>query len=226
VSATGSLRLCLLAVRVLVAATLAPPLTSCATDPRSTAGVSAPSSPATTGSATTDDVEVVARTDAWRGWPRELWRVVVPVHVAVTNRGDAPLRVARASFALVVEGQRRLAAADPLDVHGVIYEPPPGLPDAGYGPGWSGSDWALQPSQPAPTWYWYTPGGEQFALPTPDMVERALPEGVLDPGRTARGFLYFERPPERTRVVELTVVLVDASSGEPRTRLVVPLGLR
>jgi hypothetical protein len=225
VSATGSLRLSVLAARVLLAATLAPPLIGCATDLRSPAVVSALSSPATAGSATMDDVEVVARTDAWRGWPRDLSRVVVPVHVTVANRGDALLHVARASFALVVEGQQRLAAADPLDVRGVIYEPPPGLPDDGHGPGGPGySDWALQPSAPAAPWDPRV--GEQFALPTPDMLERALPEGVLEPGRTATGFLYFERPPARTRVVEFTVVLVEASSGEPRIRLVVPLGLR
>lgn len=29
-------------------------------------------------------------------------------------------------------------------------------------------------------------------LPTVDMIERALPEGVLDPGRRMSGFLYFE----------------------------------
>ena len=68
--------------------------------------------------------------------------------------------------------------------------------------------------------------GDQFALPTPEMLERALPEGVLEPGRTTSGFLYFERAPAAPARLELTALVVDALSGEPRGTVVVPIESR
>jgi hypothetical protein len=53
----------------------------------------------------------------------------------------------------------------------------------------------------------------------------ALPEGVLAPGRTARGFVYFERPPRGVAQATLTVRLVDAD-GAPLGVVAIPLALR
>jgi hypothetical protein len=221
---TSVLLLGVAVMRVLAVALLGLASIGCAADRHpSSSGTPAP---ARTWSATAADVEVVVIADAWRGWPRDLWRVVTPIHVSITNRGDVPLRVARANFALLVDGRRRLAAADPHDVRGVIYEPPPavwvqtraGLPPPGY------TEWALQPS--APTGSWDPRVGDQFALPTPEMLERALPEGVLEPGRTTSGFLYFERAPAAPARLELTALVVDALSGEPRGTVVVQIESR
>ena len=57
------------------------------------------------------------------------------------------------------------------------------------------------------------------------MLALALPEGVLPPGRTASGFVYFERPPRGVREVTLTARLVDAG-GEPLGVVAIPLALR
>jgi hypothetical protein len=203
--------------RVLGLAVLALASSGCASEPYPVTVSSVSPAFARTRSATAADVEVAVTPDAWHGWPRDLSRVVTPIHVSIANRGDAPLRVVRGNFALLVDGRRRLAAADPNDVRGVIYEPPPAR--IGSEPPGSG-DWALQPGAPAASWDPRV--REQFPLPTPEMLERALPEGVLEPGRTASGFLYFERAAATPRV-ELTAILVDARSGEPRATVAVPL---
>ena len=64
-----------------------------------------------------------------------------------------------------------------------------------------------------------------WELPSPDVLALALPEGVLAPGRTARGFVYFERPPRGVAQATLTLRLVDAD-GEPLGVVAIPLALR
>jgi hypothetical protein len=50
-------------------------------------------------------------------------------------------------------------------------------------------------------------------LPTADMVQRALPEGVLAPGGRAAGFIYFQRLDRDVGTVTLNVEVVDANEG-------------
>jgi hypothetical protein len=195
---------------------------ACASEGRPGLDWNTPPVPGGAGSATVGDVEVSASADAWRGWPRDLWRVVTPIHVVIDNRGAVPLRVLPGNFTLVVDGQRSLAATDPIDVRGVTDEPPPdstgsrfGIPSPGY------ADWALQAG--APTGSGEPQPGEHFPLPTPEMLERALPEGVVEPGQSASGFVYFERPPARAAALALAFRLVNDQDGEPRGRIVVLL---
>ncbi|MBE2253878.1 MAG: hypothetical protein IAE78_30390 [Myxococcus sp.] len=68
-------------------------------------------------------------------------------------------------------------------------------------------------------WHWHVHYAPLYAtwqvpLPTHDMLERALPEGVLQPGGRVSGFLYFQRV-ERESAVTLEVQLVDAESAQP-----------
>jgi hypothetical protein len=182
-----------------------------------------------TGSATSPDVEIVARAGAWRGWPSDLARFVTPIHVTVVNLGAVPVRVSHDDFALTLAGDRQLAAVLPTEVRGTVYQPPPSpLSSAGfmlgadrYGPE---RDWVL----PGSAWNAAADPvarvGEPFALPSPDVLDRALREGVLQPGGTASGFVYFERGP-RAGQVELTARLVDAWTGQGLGRAVVPLTL-
>jgi hypothetical protein len=57
------------------------------------------------------------------------------------------------------------------------------------------------------------------------MLALALPEGVLAPGRTVTGFVYFERPARSVREVTLTWPVVDAS-GQSLGVVRMPLTLR
>ena len=183
-----------------------------------------------TAAAGANGVEVSAATGAWRGRPADLERVVTPIRVSVTNGGATPVRLGATSFALALPSGGRLAAVVPAEVRGVVAGPAPAaLPQAGAalgptrersGPGWAINEPALDPRvdpslDPARGW----------ELPSPDVLALALPEGVLAPGRTARGFVYFERPPRGVAQATLTVRLVDAD-GEPLGVVAIPLALR
>jgi hypothetical protein len=63
-------------------------------------------------------------------------------------------------------------------------------------------------------WYYdrYRPVFRRVELPTGDMVPKALPEGVVDPGGRASGFLYFEEVGDVERA-DFIARLVDASTG-------------
>ena len=181
-------------------------------------------------STTEAGVEVVATTRAWRGWPKDLSRFVTPVHLRLVNRGSVPLRVGYQDFALVPPTGQPLAAVLPQEVRGVTFEPPPaGLPSAGFALGAQGyageSDWVMPGQTLWTSAYPVGRVGEQFALPTPDILIGALREGVLAPGAGISGFVYFERLPPHTESAELTTRLIDASSGEPVGRAVIPLTL-
>ena len=174
------------------------------------------------------DVEIVVRAGAWRGWPADLSRFVTPIHVSLVNRGAAPVRVSHDDFALVASG-RRLPAVLPYEVRGVVHESPPvALPSEGFPPGAAdpsaAPDWALRGPEVAieadPTRV-----GEQFALPSPDVLDRALPEGVVQPGGVASGFVYFERLGAHPGPVDLSARLVDARTGQSVGRAVLPIVL-
>jgi hypothetical protein len=186
--------------------------------------------PERSASATAGGVEVAAAVGAWRGWPAQLDRVVTPVRISVTNHGDAPVRLDATTFGLALAKGARLAAMLPADVRGVVAAPAPAaLPGAGLalgptregsGPGWAINDPALDPRtdptvEPDRTW----------ELPSADMRDLALPEGVLAPGRTASGFVYFERAPRGTGPVTLKWPVVDARSGETVGAIELPLTL-
>lgn len=68
-------------------------------------------------------------------------------------------------------------------------------------------------------WYWDVHYPALYAswpapLPSHDMLEHAVPEGVLQPGGKVSGFLYFQRV-ERESAVTLEVQLVDAETAQP-----------
>lgn len=172
------------------------------------------------------EVEVVARTGAWSGWPADLSRLTTPIHVRVVNRGATPVRVSHDDVALVAGGVR-LPAVLPYEVRGVVYAPPPAaLPSAGFSPDVADSSatphWALRGSATAAE---ADPArvGEQFALPSLDMLDGALPEGVVPPGDEASGFVYFE--PLGAGPAELSVRLIDGRTGQVVGRAVIPITL-
>jgi hypothetical protein len=175
-------------------------------------------------------VEMRATAGAWRGWPSELDRMVTPIRVSLTNGGAVPLRLDVTRFGLALPAGGRLAAVLPADVHGVVVEPPPAaLPAAGAalgptpensGPGWALNEPGLDPHKdPA------LAPGRAWELPSADMLALALPEGVLAPGQTAAGFVYFERAPRGVTEVTLTTPLVEAN-GASLGVLALPLSLR
>jgi hypothetical protein len=184
-----------------------------------------PAAPTEPAVAVVDDVEIAVGGVPWRGWPADLGRIVTPVHVLVVNRGTAPVRVAHEEFALVGADGQRFGAILPTEVRGVVYDPPPAaMPSAGFAPGADViGDWVFR-GQATPSEV--DPGrvGEQFGLPSKDVLERALPEGVVEPSAAASGFVYFERRAgAHAGPVELSARLLDARTGEPLVRAVIPV---
>ena len=69
-------------------------------------------------------------------------------------------------------------------------------------------------------WPWWDNGSYQRwssnwpqTLPSTDMLQRALPDGVLDDGGRISGFVYFQHL-ERERAVDLEFEIHDAESGD------------
>lgn len=178
-------------------------------------------------------VRIVAVAEAWRGYPEDLGSVVTPILVVVENGSARRLGIRYDRFALESPDGRRLVAVPPFAVSGSVsvrvmapyYPPVVGFGVAPYlspyYPGWvvySGDfphrrahdhwrrDWPFFMAHPTYAW---------VRLPTTDMIQRALPEGVVEPGGKITGFLYFDELPGSTRAVTFTATLVDAAGETP-----------
>jgi hypothetical protein len=167
-------------------------------------------------------VRVIARASAWRGVPSDLAREVTPVLITMDNRSTVPLRVRYEQFTLDGVGGQRFDAVAPFDITGLGTEL---VPAASIGPR-SGASWVIggpfrhglgyapflyEPFAYDPFYSSYL--RREIALPTGDMVQKALPETVIEPGGRATGFVYFERVSDVQRVV-FRAELVDARTGE------------
>ncbi|MCY1063226.1 hypothetical protein OV090_00525 [Nannocystis sp. RBIL2] len=166
-------------------------------------------------------IELVAVSDAWRGHPPELDELVTPVLVTLTNRSGRSLELRYEHFALVTPAGVRFAALPPVIVTGVAYGPvdlvypPMGFGLAPYLSPWYPALSVWGGSFPFRADYYgncYT-SCQHFPLPDGELLQRALPEGVLSPGGRITGFLYFEEL-EDVRHINLMFELVDPNTGE------------
>jgi hypothetical protein len=173
-------------------------------------------------------VKVVARAEAWRGYPEDLWRQVTPMLVTVENGSRVRLRIRYADFALVTPSEQRFAALAPFDIRGTLPEREPmGLAHPFLLDPYHGRFFpyrgAIHPFAFDPFYYdRFWPGWQRWvSLPTGDMVQKALPEGVVEPGGRATGFVYFELVEDTDRV-SLRADLVNADTGAKFVSLVIP----
>jgi len=177
-----------------------------------------------------EGVQLSASARAWTGQPRSLPTVVTPILVTIDNHGTVPLLVRRNGFALVPAGGAPIVARGPQEVTGVVAEPPPpgvSYPRFSFGVGLGrGGGWGLGLGVPFgdPFFYddYYYPMQVRMPLPTPDMVQQALPESVLAPGASTSGFLYFDRVKRKPKQYDFTANLVDARSGQPVGTITIP----
>jgi hypothetical protein len=195
------------------------------------------------------DVLVTADASAWKGYPSRL-EAVVPVRVRIENGGQVPLRLRFADFTLRLEEGVSVAALPPVRLEGteIVTAPPPTTaPPGAYGYGGAGLGWVdplfvhrgFHVAAPYGLYYpglspWTGPfalGAYPYAqqwrswpveLPTPDMVARALPEGVLEPDGMVEGFIYFQGLPGDEQRAILQVELADARTGEALGRAILP----
>jgi len=166
-------------------------------------------------------VEVIAAANAWRGFPPDLDGAVTPLLVTLTNGSERHLELRYEYFSLVARGGVTYAALPPFQIDDIVYAPASmTTPPLGFGvapylhpwyPGWSVWD---GPFPYRATYYdnFYT-AFQRVALPTGDMIQKALPEGVLSPGGRITGYLYLEHV-EGAHDIDFVTQLIDARSGE------------
>ena len=150
-------------------------------------------------------VHIVASAGAWSAFPSDLGDIVTPMLVTITNDGTRPLEIRYEHFALQTPGGVVFAALPPFQVTGFTLEPLNEFgPTAGFGfsvapylspyyPGWTvyGGPFPFNSGYYGGNYGFHSAFG-QIRLPTSDMLQRALPEGVLAPGGRISGFVYFD----------------------------------
>jgi hypothetical protein len=182
----------------------------------------------------TSEVQGLSVTVSADEWPGEapIRDEVTPLKVAFRNDSPRSVRLRYRELSLVGPDGRRFAALPVVKVerevevprlaegHPVIQQPlfqAQGFEAAPY----------YRPMYPTVTvynqpfafdpqynenWYEYWADVES---PSPEMIARALPEGVILPGGRVSGFLYFEHiDPDDVHHVRFRADVVDAQSGE------------
>ncbi|TMQ67838.1 MAG: hypothetical protein E6K80_14875 [Candidatus Eisenbacteria bacterium] len=159
--------------------------------------------------------------------------------MTITNESRSPLRVRYGDFTLTGSGGFRSAAIPPYRIRGSATTDLADRVDLtprfaydrfdlapaywGYYPGlrhW-GYAWTSDPF-----YYDHYYSLWQEPLPSNDMVEQALPEGVLEPGGRVTGFLYFQRLGSDVTGATFRATLVDANSSRSFGSLRVPFVMR
>lgn len=173
-------------------------------------------------------VRVVADGRAWKGVPPEL-RAVRPVKVLIENGGETPVRVSYKDFSLLAPQGVKLAALPPMEIRATEMVEQPNYYSSAFVPGFGYRGFWLSPYHrrfyrgisPWPGAFAYDPFfyRSQFVqwpvqLPTGDMLSKAIPEGVIQPGGHLLGFLYFKAIPEGTRELKFHFDVVNADKPD------------
>jgi len=179
-----------------------------------------------------EGVRVAVTPDTWSGEPSSLDREMTPLKVSIENRGTHPLRISYGEFSLTSSTGVSYAALPPYKIAGSVtggvamvprftyyggfYVAPYYAPYYATLPPWSAA-WPLD------SYYYdeYYPAW-QIQLPTRDMRERAIPEGVVNPQGGVTGFLYFPKLAREAQSVTFELHLTDANSGNRFGKLSIP----
>ena len=219
-------------------------LAACAETPVLAPAPGAVNAEGLTATATAEGLTIEATADAWPGLP-SIENEVTPMKITLLNDSDRELRVRYSSFALVNESGKRFAALPPYGVTGTVDGPRLATHVTPVvRPGFHAHRFRLAvpyrvvyPTMATasdvsyvyvdPRYYaFYYPYWERIKvqLPTPEMLRRVLPEGVLDPGGELEGFLYFEYAGDQspgTRV-RFHADLVDAETSQMFASIHIP----
>ena len=181
----------------------------------------------TTVEVTEADLTLRATAAAWRWNPADLDQFVTPILLEIENDSDRPVRVRLKDIRLVGDNGVYLAALPPYRVTGQTTRT---VKSHAYGHDSFAVGYHIHPYYPRhprsrhhyyhsyhyyqayhPVYHTY-----RINLPTMDMLQRALPEGVLKPGGRVMGFVYFEpvtrRVARNTDSLDLLFQIVDAEN--------------
>ncbi|MBW3566486.1 MAG: hypothetical protein KY410_00775, partial [Proteobacteria bacterium] len=183
-------------------------------------------------------VQVLTQTDPWPG-EVPIGEVVTPVLVRIDNDGRIPIDVRYRDLSLLGPDGKRYRAVPPYRIDSSVSRPTVDMQhDPVTDPGFTGSGFEIAPyySSAYPGMavyedvfvfdrnyydaayrYW-----QETELPTYEMLQQALPEGVVHSGGNVEGWVYFEKVPIGTDRVVLHTELIDSRSGRQFARVRVP----
>jgi hypothetical protein len=172
-------------------------------------------------------VTVTSDGRGWDGAPANLPAEVTPVWVTVHNTTGQPVRVQYDEFALRGPKGDMYEALAPYTMDAPASTPAFRVANGGYFENFAIAPY-LAPSYPwMPIWDGPLPRGPSYqsvaavsGLPTAAMLQRALPEGVLENDGTASGFLYFQKIGAKNGEVRFLAVFEQPTeAGQPRHAL-------
>ncbi len=167
-------------------------------------------------------VRILARPGAWIGYPRQLDTALTAVLVVVENDDSHRVRLRHEDFALVRADGRRLVAIPPFEIRGTVAEPIDVPYPAFY------SSWFFVGHRHFvydPFWgpFYSYPSFAYVPLPTGDMIQKAIPETVVEPGGRVQGFVYFPLLRKEDRgPMAFTADLVDARTQQRFATVTIP----
>jgi len=174
-------------------------------------------------------------TEAWSGTPAGLDRHVSPVLVTLTNDAGEPLRVRYPEFSLTTPTGQEIQPISPFEIEGTAAQridryayPHRGFLVAPHIHDHRAFDVFEGPFMHDAAFYEvhrfdHFPDYRTRELPTDDMLQRALPEGVLEPGGSITGYLYFEHIEDEAERATLAFDLTTATTGQSLGTMTLPL---
>lgn len=181
---------------------------------------------------TDSETQIIVQAAKWPG-DAKIAQEVTPLRVTVNNRGGDSLRIGYDDF--VLQGASRgYAALPPFQIEGSVPTDERVASmrwrSTGY---WAAPYYSFyQPSAPIydrpfhPNMRHYRtfyPAWESYEeLPTDEMLAWAMPEGVVQPGGSITGYLYFERVDVDESDVQFRAHLDSAESGMEVVNVSIP----
>jgi hypothetical protein len=172
-------------------------------------------------------IEVIAQTSAWPGDAR-IMRHIEPIRVRIGNYGTGPVHLRYDHFRLVTPDGRSFALLPPLPTRSGV----PASARRIITPRFKYAKYRVAPYYGAVYTAIAVHDGDFLrrdavardrvrfrqlgSLPTPEMVDWAIPEGVLEVSGFVDGYLFFERVPKTEQRVELQIVLRGLHASAPK----------
>jgi hypothetical protein len=169
-------------------------------------------------------VTMTADASVWDDSPKSLATEVTPVWVTFSNATGRRLRVQYDEFRLRGTSGASYVVLAPYVLRASRTKPVFEVPNGGYFDRFKVAAY-LAPFYPwLPVWDGPLPYGPfvspvawRASLPTPGMLDRALPEGVLENGGTASGYLYFQKVGAKEGQVTFQAGLQEPTSAPQAT---------
>ena len=185
-----------------------------------------------------EGVRVLTQTVAWPG-ETPIQRGVTPLQVRIENNSNIPIDVRYRDLTLLGPEGKRYNAVPPYRIEGSISDPEA---VSAFGPiarpAFTYSRFEIAPfydtTYPTVSVYAdlfvYDPHyydtayryWEKTELPTLEMLERAMPEGVVQPGGNVEGWVYFQKIPAESKRVVLRTDIVNSRTGEEFAEVRIP----